>query len=54
MRKLMLELDSLTVESFDAGRAAEPRGTAREHAAALTQLCSAMDLCPSRLCTRIC
>jgi hypothetical protein len=39
MKKLMLELDALAVESFDTGAESAPGGTVRGHDTRITEWC---------------
>ena len=44
MKKLKLEVEALTVESFTTASAGEPAGTVQGHAA--TQRCQSVAVCP--------
>ena len=53
MKKLMLDVDALVVATFEPVRAADLVSVAA-HEAATPLPCSAVDACPSRLCTPRC
>lgn len=53
MRKLTLQLEALTVDSFTAGEAEDRRGTVRGHDTRVTEFCSMKPCKPSSVCPTV-
>ncbi|HSU16412.1 hypothetical protein [Longimicrobium sp.] len=53
MRKLTLQLEDLTVDSFTAGEAEDRRGTVRGHDTRVTEFCSMKPCKPSSVCPTV-
>jgi hypothetical protein len=53
MKKLMLDLDMLAVDSFATGDAADGRGTVRGHDTRFTEFCNTKKTCGST-CAPLC
>jgi len=54
MKKLMLELDALVVDSFTTGDAADGRGTVRGHDTRFTEFCNTKQTCQYTVCGTVC
>ena len=53
MRKLTLQIEDLTVDSFTAGEAEDRRGTVRGHDTRVTEFCTVKPCKPTSACATV-
>jgi hypothetical protein len=54
MKKLMLDVETLAVDSFATGDAGGGRGTVRGHDTRITEFCNTKQTCQYTVCGTVC